>query len=103
MRARAADPGYVIRDPDVTVPDDFEGCTGIDPLTLDDVNLEAVQMEKRREMLFEGIRWYDLLRWDKEYAMQISNAADEDMLYLPIPQQEIDVSKGILVQNPAWQ
>lgn len=103
IRARAADPDYIIREPDVEVPDDFVGCTGIDTLTIDDVSLEAVQMEKRREMLFEGVRWYDLLRWDKEYAMQISNADSEDMLYMPIPQQEIDVSKGVLVQNPAWQ
>jgi hypothetical protein len=102
MRARAADADYLPRDPDVTVPEDFVGCTGIDTLIIDDVSLEAVQMEKRREMLFEGIRWYDLLRWDKEYAMEISNAASEDMLYMPLPQQEIDVCKGVLIQNPAW-
>ncbi len=104
VRARAADPTFTPREGGV--PDGYAGCTGIPPLTLADVNLQAVKDEKRRELMFEGIRWIDLLRWGKEdnyaYIMRICNAANPDRLYQPIIQTQIDVSKGILVQNPGY-
>jgi hypothetical protein len=104
LRERASDPAFLPREGGV--PDGYAGCTGIAPLTLADVNLQAVKDEKRRELMFEGIRWIDLLRWGKEdnyaYIMGICNAANTDRLYQPLIQTQIDVSKGILVQNPGY-
>jgi hypothetical protein len=104
LRARAADPDFMPREGGI--PEGYQGCTGIEALTIDQVNLQAVKDEKRRELMCEGIRWIDLLRWGKEdnyaYIMDICNAANPDRLYQPIIQSQINVSKGILVQNPGY-
>ena len=81
---------------------------GIPPLTLADVPTQAamrqaIQEEKRRELMFEGIRWIDLLRWDPQYAMQIVEASNPNQLYFPIPETEIIRNNGVLAQNPGWQ
>jgi hypothetical protein len=83
------------------------GTIGIPLLTLNDVDtkdkmLKALKDEKRREMIYEdGIRWFDIMRWDKAYAMQLTNAPSEGRLYLPIPEDEI-VRNPKLEQNPAY-
>jgi len=65
--------------------------------------LTAIRNEKRREMIYEdGIRWFDLVRWDKEYAKQITNSATDNHLFLPIPENELLLNEA-LVQNPAYQ
>jgi len=83
-----------------------EGGSAISPLTLDDVNLDAVKNEKARELAFEGIRWFDLLRWDKEnnYAnlLVMTETDDINRLYTPIPQIEINANR-LLEQNPGYQ
>jgi starch-binding outer membrane protein, SusD/RagB family len=83
------------------------------------VSLEAIKAERRHELAFEGIRHFDLLRWhdeDKAYAavkdIPVLNAGIEDTYtstyrsetngFLPIPEQEIALSNGKLVQNPGW-
>ena len=63
---------------------------------------QAIRQEKRRELMFEGTRWLDLLRWDPAYAMDIINVTDPNRLYLPIPESEITVNNGVLIQNPGW-
>jgi len=73
IRGRAKDLTFV--NPWWPVP---VGTTGIPDLTTADVvtkdkMLTAIRNEKRREMIYEdGIRWFDLVRWDKEYAKQIT-------------------------------
>mgnify|MGYP001268850256 CR=1 FL=1 len=51
-------------------------------------------------------RFYDLVRWGiaKEvlHAAGKTNYQDKNAL-LPLPQTEIDKSKGVLVQNPDYQ
>ena len=103
FRKRAADPTFINRFR-TTVP---MGTTGIPLLTLTDVDTQdkmrlAIRAEKRRELMFEGLRWLDLLRWDKAYAMSIVKVTDENRLYLPIPESEIVANNGVLVQNPGW-
>lgn len=103
IRARAEDPDY--ENPYWPVP---KGTTGIPMLTLADVDtkekmVQAIRDEKRREMVYEdGMRWFDLLRWDKEYAKQITNSATDDHLFLPIHEDEL-IRNEALVQNPAYQ
>jgi hypothetical protein len=63
---------------------------------------QAIRAEKRRELMFEGLRWLDLLRWDPTYALGILNTSDPNRLYLPIPDSEITLNDGALSQNPGW-
>lgn len=103
IRSRAKDPDY--ENPYWPVP---KGTMGIAPLTLNDVDtkdkmMKAIRDEKRREMMYEdGIRWFDLLRWDKEYAKQITNSATDNHLFLPIAQDEL-IRNSALEQNPAYK
>jgi starch-binding outer membrane protein, SusD/RagB family len=107
LRARAADPAFTPRETDKRYPAAGGGCTGIAALTLADVNLQTVKDEKHRELMFEGIRYIDLLRWGRmednfASVMALVSAANPDRLYAAIPQQQIDANKGVLIQNPGY-
>lgn len=85
-----------------------------------DYSLEAVKAERRHELAFEGIRYFDILRWhDAETAFSnlknipIKNM-DLDGVYngsfraetggfLPIPESQIRLSNNVLKQNPGWE
>jgi hypothetical protein len=71
----------------------------------------AIRHERRIELAFEGFRYDDLKRW--KIAEQLLNIpASESVIaktfqkknyHLPLPQGEIDINRGILVQNPDYQ
>ena len=67
---------------------------------------DAIRHERRVELGLEADRFYDLVRWGiaKEvlHAAGKTNYQDKNAL-LPLPQTEIDKSKGVLVQNPDYQ
>lgn len=91
-------------------------------------SLDAIKNERRWELAFESIRWWDLLRWggpslesagealNKQKGFTLINAAKVVNMvnfdykarlkatqgYWPIPQTEIDLSNGLLEQNPGW-
>ncbi len=84
------------------------------------VTLENIQDERRHEFAFEGIRWYDLLRW-RIVDQQIARYKTDVPVYkfgvpekitiqyrpetkglLPIPQSQINLSNGALKQNEGW-
>ena len=74
--------------------------------TNDKVELrKAIMHERRVELALEPGRFYDLVRWG--IASEVLHAAgkvnyqDKNAL-LPLPQSEIDKSKGVLVQNPNY-
>ncbi len=81
--------------------------------------LENIKKERRHELAFEGLRYFDLLRWhDVEDAfaevhdIPVKNSgADatytakfrpETNGFLPIPPKEIRLSGGVLTQNPGY-
>ena len=82
--------------------------------------LANIQEERRREFAFEGIRWYDMLRWrivDQQIAKYKTNVPvykfavpdkitisyrPETKGLLPIPQSQINLSNGVLKQNEGW-
>jgi hypothetical protein len=85
------------------------------------VTLANIQAERQHEFAFEGIRYWDELRWGTltddltaESGIPIMNAGvwttytppltrlNETKGFLPIPQQEISLSAGQLVQNDGW-
>lgn len=83
------------------------------------VSLDNIKAERRWELAFEGIRYYDLLRWHDEDILT-ANRQNIDVYnggvsgkvsisfrketggFLQIPESEISLSGGILEQNPGW-
>lgn len=91
-------------------------------------SLQAIKNERRWELAFESIRWWDLLRWagpsldeagdvlNGQKGFTLLNAGVETQMvnfdykarlkqtqgYWPIPQTEIDLSGGLFEQNPGW-
>jgi hypothetical protein len=66
----------------------------------------AIQHERRIELAMEHERFYDLVRWG--IAETVLHAAGKTNYtvgkheLLPIPQNEIDLSGGVLTQNPGY-
>lgn len=68
---------------------------------------DSVFLERRKEFIQEGMRWFDLARRGGTYLYDAlkklpakTGAAVKDTLY-PIPQSEIDINSE-LTQNPGW-
>jgi hypothetical protein len=87
---------------------------GLDPIGY---SLNAIKEERMHEFAFEGIRWFDLVRWgdvanafegtidvrnsgiDAKYSVQYR---PETKGLVPIPETEIRLSNGVYEQNPGW-
>jgi hypothetical protein len=98
---------------------------GLDPLTA--YSLDSLKLERRFELAFEGERYYDLLRWaGKSNLTQVKTILEsqngvaiinngvattktgtlfrpETGGFLQIPNREIQLSEGVLVQNTGWE
>lgn len=93
---------------------------GLAPVAYSD---EALRNERHWELAFEGVRYFDLLRWGiaaealsrqngvkvldnmVETRMDLSDIAQRVEItkgLLPLPKTQIDLSAGVLVQNPGW-
>lgn len=80
--------------------------------------MENIRNERRLELCFEGLRYYDLLRWGTAESVltavnvTVSNYGEnaqfkgvyrpETKGLLPIPESQISLSNGVLVQNEGW-
>lgn len=88
-------------------------------------SLENLKKERRHELAFEGLRWFDLMRWGdaadalaKQAGVEICNQGKWTIMkefgsgyrdryektggFWPIPQTQIDLSNGVLEQNKGW-
>ncbi len=88
--------------------------------------IRAVQWEQRLEFATEGMRFFDLRRWDnlpekiggKSMAQVLNDFAagdlrirefmsgatfDESDKFMPVPQGQIDLQPGVIVQRPEYQ
>jgi len=100
IRDRARDPNYI------------NGATiGIASYSLATYNTQvkfrqAIRDERRRELMFEGQRWFDLLRYDEmdgtTKAMDAVGLTSPEKLLFPIPQDEIVRNSPLLKQNPGY-
>jgi len=67
--------------------------------------LNAIYHERRVELALEGHRFFDLIRWGTVGNVMRStgvNFMDGVHELFPIPQSQIDVTNGTLVQNPGY-
>jgi len=82
------------------------------PLGLSQTDMRArIRHERRVELAFEGFRFDDLKRW--KIAQQTLNLpASESVIskaflpinyHYPLPQKEIDINHGALIQNPDYK
>jgi len=62
----------------------------------------AIKNERRWEFAMEGYRFYDLVRWGDAEAVLGSLGYTPRCKFYPIPQKAIDLTGGVLVQNPEW-
>lgn len=65
----------------------------------DDAYIDAILAERRLELAGEGFRWFDLVRTGRYEA---TLGLDSRYNVLPIPEEQINRSKGVLKQNPVW-
>lgn len=63
---------------------------------------QAIKNERRFEFAMEGYRFYDLVRWGDAISELGSLGYTNRCRYYPIPQKAIDLSGGVLKQNPEW-
>lgn len=63
--------------------------------------LDAIYLERRLELAFEGHRWFDLKRTGRAISTLSIPNADTKYLLWPIPKRETDVNKE-LTQNPGY-
>ena len=63
----------------------------------------AIKNERRFEFAMEGRRFYDLVRWGDAVNVLGPLGYTNRARYYPIPQQAINLSGGVLKQNPEWQ
>ncbi|MBI1344328.1 MAG: RagB/SusD family nutrient uptake outer membrane protein [Terrimonas sp.] len=62
----------------------------------------AIKNERRWEFAMEGYRFYDLVRWGDALSTLGTLGYTDRCQYYPIPQKAIDLSGGVLIQNPQW-
>ncbi len=73
-----------------------------------EISLDLLLNERRYELAFENHRFYDLVRTEKARTVLTNFANSEGYIFnstdllLPIPQAEVNVSKGLLKQNPGY-
>ena len=96
---------------------------GLEPIGA--YSLEALKKERRFELAFEGRRWADIRRWgdapallESQLNVDIKNRGVDAKMksfgpgiraryeatkgFFPIPETQIGLSEGVLVQNPGW-
>ncbi len=62
----------------------------------------VIKNERRFEFAMEGYRFYDLVRWGDAVNVLGSLGYTNRCRFYPIPQKAIDLSGGVLIQNPEW-
>lgn len=64
----------------------------------------AIKNERRWEFALEGYRFYDLVRWGGNDAINALSGLGYTprCRYYPIPQKAIELSGDVLTQNPEW-
>lgn len=105
---------------DKTYMNEVRARVGLAPVAT--YTVEALRNERRFELAFEGIRYWDLLRYGQDYAagklattLTVNNGGVNETKTISadkfratkglsqIPQSQIDMSGGVLQQNDGWR
>lgn len=74
------------------------------PLDITTITLQKIWDERRFELAFENDRFFDLVRTGQaENALGTSGFSKQKNKFYPLPQLQIDLAKGVLKQNKAWE
>ena len=75
----------------------------VEPLEF--LDREKIELERRREFMFESKRWFDILRKGTDQAVELMRLSgrtlDETKLLFPIPASELEINPN-LEQNPGY-
>lgn len=65
---------------------------------------DAIEKERRLELCFEGLRWFDLVRTGKAFEVMKDQGMTEYMTVFPIPLSQVQLINdlAILPQNPGY-
>jgi len=74
----------------------------VTPTVSQDSMRTDIKNERRWEFAMEGYRFYDLVRWGDAINVLGPLGYTNRARYYPIPQKAIDLSGGVLKQNPEW-
>lgn len=78
------------------------------PNAIASITKDELLLERRVELAFENQRWFDLQRFGvadavlSAHAIEMGYIYDSRALLLPIPAREINLSGGLLTQNPGY-
>ena len=95
---------------------------GLEPVSY---SLDAIKRERRWELAFEGLRYFDLMRWGDaaeklaaQEGVAIKNRGVDAVMrgfgggyraryeatggFWPIPNTQVELSDGVLTQNAGW-
>ncbi len=120
VRARARASTGLLQNSDGSDPSNYRIAEYVDGDNIDwtqENAREALRWERRLEFAMESPRFFDLVRWGiaeetlnaylaeertkRDYLSNAEFTAGRDE-YLPIPQREIDFTKGVYEQNPGY-
>ena len=117
IRSRAHNSKYVQNLENTGDADNYRVGEYTDPFNDYTEAISALRLERRLEFAHEGQRFFDLVRWGIADSVLNSYFASEKALrgylvgahfesgkneYMPIPQAQIDLSQGLIVQNPGY-
>lgn len=73
---------------------------GLDKAT--SITMESIMAERSKELIGEGFRMWDLLRWGKEIPRKAGAKKDKELIAFPIPRLETDLSGTLVKGNPGY-
>ncbi|AJW64363.1 SusD family protein [Elizabethkingia miricola] len=73
---------------------------GLDKAT--SITMEDIMAERSKELIGEGFRMWDLLRWGKEVPRPTGAKKDKELTAFPIPRVETDLSGTLVKGNPGY-
>lgn len=85
----------------------IEKLQDIAPALTTDSFRDSVFQERRKELVYEHQRWFDLVRRGADYYVNTLKAAGKTLaaprhLHFPTPQRELNLNPK-LIQHPDWQ
>lgn len=66
------------------------------------ITFEDIMSERSKELIGEGFRMWDLLRWGKEVPRPTGASTDKNRTIFPMPRVETDLAGSLVTANPGY-